>query len=118
MANLEILKQEGCDPHHFTWSRRNFSGLVGWGTVLGSIGVGTLAFGRFMYPRVLFEPNSVVKVGRPGEYQANTISERWIEKFRFWVVRTSDRVAALSGKCTHLGCTPRYLEAEKKFKCP
>ncbi len=118
MANLEILKQEGCDPQHFTWSRRSFAGLAGWGVVLGSIGAGTLAFGRFMYPRVLFEPNSQVKIGRPDDYNPNKIDERWIEKYRFWVIRTNDHIMALSGKCTHLGCTPRFLEAEDKFKCP
>lgn len=25
---------------------------------------------------------------------------------------------ALFAKCTHLGCTPRWLPAENKFKCP
>jgi cytochrome b6-f complex iron-sulfur subunit len=33
-------------------------------------------------------------------------------------VRVSDGFVALYAKCTHLGCTPRWLEAENKFKCP
>src|SRR5918995_1213526 len=27
-------------------------------------------------------------------------------------------IFAIFAKCTHLGCTPRWLAAENKFKCP
>ena len=118
MANIDILSREGCDPSQHIWSRRNFIGLAAWGTVLGSLGVGTVAFGRFMYPRVLYEPNTVVKLGKPSEYKLNEVSERWIKVYRLWIMRYSDGLAALYGKCTHLGCTPMWLVAENKFKCP
>jgi len=118
MANLELLRQEGCDPKSHIWSRRNFIGLMGWGAVLGSLGIGTMAFGRFMYPRVLFEPRSTYKIGKPDDYRVNEVSEAWIEKYRFWIIRTSEGFVALSGLCTHLGCTPRWLGSENKFKCP
>ena len=118
MANRKLLRQEGCDPTQYTWSRRNFAGLAGWAAVLGSLGVGTLAFGRFMYPRVLFEPRTTFKIGKPEAYKVNAVSEEWIEKQRFWVVRTSEGLFAISGICTHLGCTPRWFASENKFKCP
>ena len=118
MANLEILNREGCDPTQHVWSRRNVLGLAGWGAVLGSLGAGTLAFGRFMYPRVLFEPNTVVKLGKPQDYFVNSVSERFIKDYRLWVVRFDEGIVALSAKCTHLGCTPLWLESENKFKCP
>ena len=118
MANLDILTREGCDPTQHIWSRRNFVGLAAWGTVLGSLGVGTLAFGRFMYPRVLYEPNTQVKLGKPAEYIVNQVNEKWIKDYRVWLVRVSDGFFALYAKCTHLGCTPRWLQAENKFKCP
>lgn len=118
MANIDSLRAEGCDPKNFTWSRRSFFGLAGWGAVLSSLGVGTLAFGRFMYPRVLFEPRNTVKVGSPNDYKVDEVSDKWIKQYRFWLVRTADGFLALSGVCTHLGCTPRYLEQENKFKCP
>ena len=51
--------------------------------------------------------------------------ERWKEKFGVWIVRTPDDIVAhasgfyaLLVTCTHLGCTPNYLSAEAKFKCP
>ena len=47
-----------------------------------------------------------------------TISEKWIKQYRLWIMRTSEGLAAISAICTHLGCTPRYLEQENKFKCP
>jgi cytochrome b6-f complex iron-sulfur subunit len=119
MANLEILNREGCDPTSHIWSRRNFLGLAGWGAVLGSLGVATGALARLMYPRVLFEPNTVIKIGRPDDYQNNTVSEKWIKDYRIWVLRFRDgTIAALFAKCTHLGCTPMWLGSENKFKCP
>ena len=71
-----------------------------------------------MYPRVLYEPNTVVKLGKPSEYKVNEVSEKWIKDYRMWLIRYSDGFVALYAKCTHLGCTPRWLEAENKFKCP
>src|SRR5437016_9716157 len=98
MANIDILTREGCDPTQHIWSRGNFVGLAAWGTVLGSLGVGTLAFGRFMYPRVLFEPNTQVKLGKPTEYIVNQVNEKWIKDYRLWVVRVSDGFFALYAK--------------------
>jgi cytochrome b6-f complex iron-sulfur subunit len=111
-------KDDGTDPEQSIWSRRNFLSLAGWGAVLSSLGIGTLAWGRMMYPRVLFEEQMAFKVGYPNEYAPNTVSDKWIKAYRFWLIRMSDRFVALSATCTHLGCTPRYLATEDKFKCP
>jgi len=35
-----------------------------------------------------------------------------------WLVREEEGIYALSTTCTHLGCTPNWLESEQKFKCP
>jgi len=52
--------EDGTNPEGHIWkiapTRRDLLGFLGWGAVLNSIGIGTLAFVRFMYPRVLFEP--------------------------------------------------------------
>ena len=77
------------------------------------------ACGRaFMYPRVLFEPPSQFKLGKPTEYAPRSVSDKWIRAYRFWLARFDDRFVAISAICTHLGCTPRYLNTEDKFKCP
>jgi cytochrome b6-f complex iron-sulfur subunit len=114
--------EDGTNPEVHIWriapTRRDFFGFLGWGAVLTSIGLGSLAFVRFMYPRVLFEPPSKFKLGKPATYGLNSVSDKWIKALRFWLVRFDDRFVALSATCTHLGCTPRYLATEDKFKCP
>lgn len=107
----------------WTWSRRDFFSLTGWGAVLGSAGVLTLGFVRFMYPRVLFEPSTLFKAGRPADFGPNEVSERFIPSQRVWIARQVDAaggnwILAVGAICTHLGCTPRWLKTENKFKCP
>src|ERR671935_151383 len=82
------------------------------------------ATGRFMFPNVLNEPPQQFKAGFPNEYGMG-VDERWKEKFGVWLVRTPDDIVAhasgfyvLISTCTHLGCTPNYLAAENKIKCP
>lgn len=100
------------------WSRRDFFSLAGWSGIAAALGVGGLAFGRFMFPRVLFEPSAVFKAGLPEEYPVGTVSERWKQEERVWIIHESDGFYALLAICTHLGCTPNWLNAENKFKCP
>ena len=102
-------------------SRRQFFRFLGWGNFVAALG---LAFGpgliRFLYPRVLFEPSSIFKAGFPDEYPPGTVSEKWKKNpYRVWIVRQEDgEFYALLAICTHLGCTPRWLGSENKFKCP
>jgi len=35
-----------------------------------------------------------------------------------WIVREEEGIYCIFAKCTHLGCTPRWLASESKFKCP
>src|ERR1700693_5403093 len=68
------------------WSRRDFFSLAGWAGILAALGVGGLAFGRLMFPRVLFEPSPIFKAGLPEEYPVRTGSERWKQEQRGWIV--------------------------------
>ncbi len=91
--------------------------------MLGSLGILGLGFVRFMYPRVLFEPSTLFKAGRPDNYSPNTVSEKYVPSQRVWIIRQVDPsgtswMIALSAICTHLGCTPRWLITDNKFKCP
>ena len=78
---------------------------------------GLTATARFMFPNVLFEPPTRFKAGDPSTY-AIGVDERWKEKFGVWVVRNTDSIYALVAVCVHLGCTPNWLAAQNKFKCP
>ena len=73
---------------------------------------------RFMFPNVLFEPKSSFKAGFPDDYEVGMVDERFKDKYGVWIIRSIEGIAALSTICTHLGCTPNWLEGEQKFKCP
>ncbi|HJZ74075.1 MAG TPA: ubiquinol-cytochrome c reductase iron-sulfur subunit [Vicinamibacterales bacterium] len=104
-------------------TRRAWLGLA-WGAFTAASAAALAATGRFMFPNVLNEPPQQFKVGFPTEYGVG-VDERWKEKYGVWLVRTTEDIDnhvsgfyALSVTCTHLGCTPNYLSAENKFKCP
>lgn len=104
-------------------TRRAWIGLA-WGAFSAASAAALAASGRFMFPNVLNEPPQQFKAGFPNEYGIG-VDERWKEKFGIWLVRTPEDVDlhvsgfyAIATVCTHLGCTPNYLAAENKFKCP
>ena len=82
----------------------------------------TLAFARFMFPNILTEPPSKFKVGFPSDFPPGSVEEKFKAMFGVWVVNTEyngkREIVALRTVCTHLGCTPNWLEREQKFKCP
>src|SRR6266478_1784419 len=100
------------------WSRRDFLGKLGWGGFGVFSIIGLLAAVRSAFPRVLFLPPSKFKAGLPGDYVIGEVSEKFKQDYRTWIVRTKAGFYAVFAKCTHLGCTPRWLKAEQKFKCP
>jgi len=100
------------------WSRRDFMGRLGWGVFGAFTGITLLGFMRSAFPRVLFQPPTSFKAGLPKDFTVGEISEKFKKEFRVWIIRTEEGFYALFAKCTHLGCTPRWLAAETKFKCP
>ncbi len=100
------------------WSRRDFMGRLGWGVFGAFTGITLLGFMRSAFPRVLFQPPTSFKAGLPKDFTVGEISEKFKKDFRVWIIRSEEGFYALFAKCTHLGCTPRWLAAETKFKCP
>ncbi len=94
---------------------------IGWLTFTASMLGMTLGTVRFLFPNVLSEPPTRFKAGPPDQFELDKVSDRF-KPDGAWVVRHKDGdreiIYALSTTCTHLGCTPNWLEAEKKFKCP
>jgi cytochrome b6-f complex iron-sulfur subunit len=119
----EVRRQEEAAPppppvQGSLWSRRDFVGRLGWTGFTAVTAVSLLAFVRSAFPRVLFTPPSSFKAGMPNEYTIGEVSERFKQEQRVWIIREADGFYALFAKCTHLGCTPRWLKVEEKFKCP
>jgi cytochrome b6-f complex iron-sulfur subunit len=99
-------------------SRKNFLNVTGWFAFFGFLATATVGAIRLMVPRVLYEQPSAFKAGFPEDYIIGEVNEKYKDEFRVWIVRESDGFYALSAICTHLGCTPRWLATESKFKCP
>lgn len=101
------------------WSRRDFLSLTAWGGVLAFLSTISVAFLRFMFPRVLFEPSPRFNAGRPDTYQPGTVDTRFKQSQRVWIVRYEDGTFfAMLAICTHLGCTPNWIPTDRKYKCP
>ena len=94
-----------------------------WTALAATTGVATLATARFMLPNVLTEPPRKFKIGPPADYDLGTVATKWVAQYGIWIVHTDqykgkNLIYALASVCTHLGCTPSWLEGERKYKCP
>jgi len=121
------------DPKATTEERRTFFAAT-LGVFLGSsLAIGftslfltsmawLLGTARFMFPNILTEPPSTFKVGPPSDFPPGAVSDKFKAQFGVWVVNGEyngqPQIYALRTVCTHLGCTPNWLEGEQKFKCP
>jgi cytochrome b6-f complex iron-sulfur subunit len=96
---------------------------LGWSAFAAASAALTLLSVRFMFPNVLAEPPSTIKIGLPSNYEKEDVNERFKAEWGFWVVRSTryngqDVLVAIKSVCTHLGCPPNWLAGEQKFKCP
>jgi len=94
-----------------------------WTMLAATTGIATLATARFMLPNVLTEPPSKFKIGSPADFDLGTVATKLVAQYGVWIVHTDgykgkNLIYALISVCTHLGCTPSWLEGERKFKCP
>jgi cytochrome b6-f complex iron-sulfur subunit len=113
--------------------RRSFVGVV-VGIFFGSMfaigntamaataGLWTLSLARFMFPNVLAEPPTLFKVGFASDFPPGSVATKFKAQYGVWIVNGeyngTPSIYALKTVCTHLGCTPNWLEGEQKFKCP
>ncbi|HYM13671.1 MAG TPA: Rieske 2Fe-2S domain-containing protein [Bryobacterales bacterium] len=111
-AVADILLKDEPQPELITSRRR-----VVTASILGILSVNFLMFLRFFFPRTLFEPSTVFKVGYPSDFGFG-VDTKFQQAHRIWVVRNAEGIFVIYAKCTHLGCTPDWKPAEHKFKCP
>ena len=89
-----------------TFLRRATGWIVGFGAV-----VGTWPLFRSLIPNILYEPPKKFKIGRPQDYQEGV---QFLEKHRIYLIRQGNSYHAISGVCTHLGCTIKYAPFKKE----
>ena len=86
-----------------------------WGAFASFLAGGAAATARYMLPNVLYEPSQRFKMGKLKDLpQGVTVNK----ENRVWVIRDDKGVYALWSRCTHLGCTPNWVQAESRFRCP
>jgi cytochrome b6-f complex iron-sulfur subunit len=84
---------------------------------LGFLGTNFFMFLRFFFPRTLFEPKTVFRIGYPSDFGFG-VDTKFQKDYRIWVVRSAEGIFVIYARCTHLGCTPDWKSGENKFKCP
>ena len=63
--------------------------VAAWVTFTAALSAMTLMCVRFMFPNVLAEPPSTIKVGLPTNYEPEEVSERFKAEWGFWIVRST-----------------------------
>lgn len=121
------------DPVPSDKTRRGFFATVGTAFMGSFLAIGfsslgltnalwVLGLARFMFPNIRIEPPSAFRVGFPDDFAPGQVETKFKAQFGVWLVRDEyegqTQIFALKSVCTHLGCTPNWLEGEQKFKCP
>jgi menaquinol-cytochrome c reductase iron-sulfur subunit len=96
-------------------TRRSFLGrLTGAVVALGAL-VASWPFVRSLVPNVLYEPPKRFKVGNPDRLQQGAT---FFEEQRVFIFRDGNSLHAISGVCSHLGCTVKFAPTDSEFHCP
>jgi cytochrome b6-f complex iron-sulfur subunit len=99
------------------FGRREFLLQSGWAFFWLFLGGWLLSNLRYLFPNILYEPTLSFKAGKPEDYPLG-ISDKLKKTHRVWVVRSERGFYSFWARCTHLGCTPNWFDAEGRFKCP
>ncbi len=88
---------------------------AGWcGLALSLVGP-ALANIRFLFPNVVYEGPTLIKVGRPEDYPPGSVT--FLEERRLFILHDPGGFRALSAVCTHLRCTVgAFVPADAQWK--
>jgi menaquinol-cytochrome c reductase iron-sulfur subunit len=81
------------------------------GGVLGLVAaVGSWPMFRALVPNILYEPPKRIRIGAPGGFQNGMT---YLEEHRLFLLRDGNSYSAVSGICSHLGCTVKFAPFEQ-----
>lgn len=84
-------------------------------TVSGCGSMGSLMKKKEEPPRVT---SGIVNIGPKSQYPAGSAHVNYLQQYGIVVVNDSDIVLAIRPKCTHLGCTTKWVAGDMRFECP
>lgn len=104
-------------------TRRRFLLGMGWSAFAAMLQGTLAAMGRFMFPNVLYEKPMRFRAGRPTDFPPGSkafprVSEKFKNSQRVWLFRNDRGMYGFVARCTHLGCTPNWSDAENRIRCP
>jgi cytochrome b6-f complex iron-sulfur subunit len=106
---VRISKKSGLD-------RRSFLGVAFAGSLAALAGGWLAAILKFLKPPPSQGFGGWVYAGRQEEFPRGSVNR--VMAGRFYITHTDDGMLAVYQKCTHLGCSVPYSEAEGRFHCP
>lgn len=112
MSELSDKKSSRLEP--FPVPRRSFLGFAALGSFFSAIGLALAGAMRLPGPAVLPGPVRRFKIGHPEEFAVG--SETRMDEANFFVFRDAHGIYAISGVCTHLGCS--VGRSPNGFACP
>lgn len=97
--------------------RRHFLAAA-WAAVLAVLsGQSAIALWQFLRPSAGAGGfGARVRAGRLEEFGPGTVSH--VSSGQFYISRLDEGLLAMWHRCTHLGCTVPWIEAEGRFNCP
>ncbi len=106
------------EPKGVPVTRRQFIGVALGAALVALVAQAGAALYQFLKPTV--QPGGfggVVNAGNVREFKVGTVST--VREMRGFVSRINPAGAVvMSWRCTHLGCTVPWVEAEDRFHCP
>lgn len=130
LSNKKTDQAQPKEPSQHSEGRRAFLKKLGTGSSFAAIVGITYQSIRSLLPNVLYESPRKFKIGLPNQLADGMT---FLEDQRLYVFKEGKSYYAISGACTHLGCTVRYtklnqpkqveVDGEKKninfeFHCP
>ncbi|HET6274286.1 MAG TPA: ubiquinol-cytochrome c reductase iron-sulfur subunit [Bacteroidota bacterium] len=90
--------------------RRSFLQKLGFGGMIAGLAGFSFQSFRSLIPNVLYEPPAKFKIGTPS---ALADGMTFLEDKRLYIFKEGKSFYAISGACTHLGCTVKYSKLQQ-----